>query len=62
MSKKDSKFDFKQYRLLKFSKSPKLKLSGVLHTLTGVLHTFEKVEKNNFLGRNRKNFHEQKKF
>ena len=32
MSKKVSKFDFKQYRLLKFSKSPILKLSGVLHT------------------------------
>ena len=30
--KKVSNYDFKQYRLLKFSKSPKLKLSGVLHT------------------------------
>ena len=29
------KFDFKQYRLLKFSKSPILKLSGVLHTFEG---------------------------
>ena len=35
MNKKDSKFDFKQFRLLKFSKSPILKLSGVLHTFGG---------------------------
>ena len=33
--KKVSKFDFKQYRLFKFSKSPILKLSGVLHTFEG---------------------------
>ena len=34
-NKKVSKFDLKQYRLLKFQKRPILKLSGVLHTFEG---------------------------